>query len=117
MTSYSGFSNSRPYFKTRFVSPKGLSRDLSSSSAVIDDVHGALLELHRAASRHNGQVDQLLRDLDIPVVVDPDLRDDVAGMSVADQGVSDSDFRHVISPSVGLIFGSTASSFRWRCEG
>lgn len=57
----------------------------------VDDLDGTLLELDRGATGGLGRVDELLRVLHRPVVVDADLGGDVAGVPVADGDSSDAD--------------------------
>src|SRR5207253_5073074 len=54
---------------------------------------GPFLELHRVPTGQYRAVDQLLRDLDRSVVVDPDLGDDEDALSVTDALLSDGDAR------------------------
>ena len=50
----------------------------------IDHIDGALLELDGTAAGTRGDVDQLLGQADVAVMVDADLRHDVAGLAFAD---------------------------------
>jgi hypothetical protein len=56
----------------------------------VDDVDRPLLELDGIATGVDRDVDQLFRDLETAVVVDPDFRDDVAVGGWADQRFSSS---------------------------
>ena len=57
----------------------------------IDDFDGPLLELHRVAARRHSYADESARQIDIAVMVDADLSDDVAWVTVADQLVANLD--------------------------
>ena len=48
-----------------------------------------LLELHGVASREHRAVDELARDFERAVVIDPDFRDDQHAVALADHVVSD----------------------------
>src|SRR2546423_10164187 len=51
----------------------------------------ALLEFHRIAAGPRGCVEELVRDVEIAVVVDPDLGRDVGGLPVTDDAITDAD--------------------------
>src|SRR6184192_2033419 len=55
------------------------------------DVGRSFLELHRITTRTRRRVDKLASDVEIAVVVDPDLRRDVRGLPVADEALADTD--------------------------
>ena len=59
----------------RDVSPGGLAHDSSLCNGHTQ-LRGSLLEFHRVAARGLCNVNEFLRDLDVAIVVDPDLPDD-----------------------------------------
>jgi len=79
---YSSRPNSRPYFSSPLVVPKGTLALAGQLFGWIDDVHSPLLKLHRVAVSCNCDADQTLREVDVAVVVDADLSDDIARLPV-----------------------------------
>ena len=80
------------------------------------ELRGPLLELHGVATCEHGAVDELLRDVDRAVVVDPDLRDDEDRLSVADASMTDADrrTRHGVTPSAPLMGRARVDEVRRR---
>lgn len=74
MIRYSSSPNSRPSFCSRCVVPQGLSRG-PAISLCVHLVDRSLLELHRIATRKGRNIDELLRNIDVTIVVDADLGD------------------------------------------
>ena len=60
----------------------------------VDNLDRALLKLDRVPARVLRGRDQLFRQLDVSIMIDPDLADEIARMTVADELQADLDFAH-----------------------
>src|SRR5205085_8005651 len=60
----------------------------------VDNLDRALLKLDRVPARVLRGCDQLFRQLDVSIMIDPDLADEIARMTVADELEADLDLAH-----------------------
>ena len=80
------------------VGPKGFSRGRANSSLRIDHVDRAFLEFHRIAARFDGNVNQLLRKIQVTVMVNADFRNDKAGVTIPHESIANSHLSHASAP-------------------
>ncbi len=88
--------------------PHGVSRSVSRMCAGVEISGVRFWNLTASAPGFGGDVDEPLGELDVAVVVQPDLGDDVGGAASADHPRSDGD-GHGFFPSVG----DARSAVRW----
>ncbi len=76
----------------------------------VDDIDGSLLELDSVAACGDGDADEPFGKVDVAVMVDADFCDDVAGLTIAHQFVSDLQCAHRNSP-IFVAFGNVGPNF------